>query len=111
MAQQELYFVECDFGKIGTAFIETDPFKNSLAGVVEDIATGQVEDVIRVLEVIPDEKSCRDVTEDVARRVSDYLENKGEGCPDWLRNWIDEHVDAGEADRLDYKAGGWGDAA
>lgn len=102
---QTLYFVECDFGKSGRAFVETDPEKNSRANVIDDIVDGQVEDVLRVLQVIPEEGTCRDVTEDIARDVYARLDETGSGCPAHLRDWIDHWVEIGAADRLDIAAG------
>ena len=68
-----LYFVEADFGRHGRAFVETDRDSNSRKQVVTDIAQGQLENVIQVLEIVEDEGSCRDVTEDIACEVRDLL--------------------------------------
>ena len=40
------------------------------ATVVKDIADGQYEDLIQVIELNPVEGTCRDVTEDIAWEVS-----------------------------------------
>jgi hypothetical protein len=104
-APSPLYFVECDFGRIGRAFIECDRDRSSLDQVVADIAAGQIERPLVVLEVIEAEKSCRDVTEDVARDVYALLARQGHGCPPRLRDFIDQHVGLSEADRLDAGAG------
>ena len=95
-----LYFCECSF-RTGTAFIETDRLTNSRRGVVQDIASGQIENVVRVLEVFEDEGSCRDVTEDIAREVCEAIEDQRDGCPSILRDWIDEWCGVSTADRLD----------
>jgi len=62
---QPLYFVECDFGKLGKAFLELDRDKNSRAAVISAIASGEYRDVITVLECNPVEGTCRNVTEDI----------------------------------------------
>ena len=72
---QILYFVECDFGN-GKAFLECDRDRSSFKQVIDDIVSGEVENVLTVLEVIEGEKSCRDVTEDVARAVRDRILNE-----------------------------------
>ena len=100
-----LYFVECDFGRIGRAFIECDRDKSSSAQVVADIAAGDIERPLTVLEVIEAEYSCRDVTEDIAREVYAALARQGHGCPPRLRDFIDQHVGLSEADRLNAEAG------
>jgi hypothetical protein len=100
-----LYFVECDFGRIGRAFIECDRDRTSHAHVVAGIAAGEIERPLTVLEVIEAENACRDVTEDVARDVHALLLRQGHGCPARLRDFIDQHVGLSEADRLDAGAG------
>jgi len=67
-----LYFVECDFGKIGTAFVETDRFRNSRQRVLENIAEGQYGRILRILEVVEDEGTCRDVTEDMLEAAAQF---------------------------------------
>lgn len=72
-----LYFVECDFGKLGTAFVEIDRLTNSRANVISNIISGDYERVIRVLEVFENEGRCSDVSEDIAREICDLLVNDG----------------------------------
>ena len=100
-----LYFVECDFGRIGRTFIECDRDRSSHAQVVGDIAAGEIERPLVVLEVIEAENACRDVTEDIAREVHERLRRQGSGCPARLRDFIDRYVGLSEADRLDAGAG------
>lgn len=100
-----LYFVEADFGRAGASFVETSRDSNSRARVIRDIVEGQVENVLRVLEVVEDECSCRDVTEDIAIAVSDYLSKEHNGVPEHLRDWLDQWCGAGTADRLSAAAG------
>lgn len=66
-----LYFVEASFGKLGTAFVETDRLTNSRANIINSIVSGEWDGVVRVLEVNEDEGTCRDVSEDIAREVCD----------------------------------------
>lgn len=62
-----LYFVERDFGKLGTGFLELDRLTNSRQRVIDDIRDGQLEreKVLRILEVDEDEGTCRNVTCDI----------------------------------------------
>lgn len=60
---QPLYLIEADFGRIGRAFIETDRDTNSRAHVIELIRSGEVKP-IKVLEIVEDEGTCRDVTDE-----------------------------------------------
>ena len=100
-----LYFVEADFGRHGRAFVETDRDKNSRRQVVEDIAQGQLEDVTQVLEIVEDEGSCRDVTEDIACDVRDFLGKENNGVRGALRDWIDHWCGPSTADQLNAAAG------
>lgn len=86
-----LYLVEADFGRHGKAFVETDRDRNSRAQVIRNIVEGQVENVLKVLEIFEDEGTCRDVTEDIAREVLDYLNEQQNGIPAHLRDWLERH--------------------
>jgi hypothetical protein len=100
-----LYFVLADFGDAGHAFVETDIARNSLRQVIVDIATGQIKSPIQILECNPSEGTCRDVTSDIAHEVYARLSDSGAGCPGHLRDFIDDNLNAGDADRLDAAAG------
>ena len=100
-----LYFVEADFGRHGRAFVETDRDKNSRRQVIQDIAQGQLENVIQVLEIFEDEGSCRDVTEDIACDVRDFLSSENNGVRGALREWIDHWCGPSTADQLNAAAG------
>lgn len=64
-----LYFVECDF-RSGRAFVETCRDSNSRAQVIKDILDGQHDKIVRILEIIEDEGTCRDVLEDILREIA-----------------------------------------
>ena len=100
-----LYFVMADFGHTGHAFVETDIARNSLRQVIVDIATGEIRRPVQIIECNPGERICNDVTRDVAREVYSRLSDSGDGCPDRLRDFIDDNLNAGDADRLDMAAG------
>lgn len=104
-ADQMLYFVKADFGRLGMVFLETDPDRNSRVQVIADIASGEIRNPNTVLECNPVEGTCRDVTEDVARDVYDALSGGDEACPDRLRNWFDLVLGVSSADRLDIATG------
>jgi hypothetical protein len=105
ITDRTLYFVLADFGDAGHAFIETDIARNSLRQVIVDIATGEIKRPVQILECNPVEGICRYITEDVALEVYSRLSDSGAGCPAHLRDFIDENLNAGDADRLDMAAG------
>lgn len=68
---QTLYFVECDFGRLGREFVAIDRDRNSRAAVIEDIASGEYRgEVLTVIEMNPVEGQCRDVTLEIMGEVS-----------------------------------------
>jgi hypothetical protein len=99
------YFVMADFGDAGHAFVETDIARNSLRQVIVDIATAQIKRPIQILECNPVEHVCNDITPDVAKEVFSRLSDSQAGCPDHLRDFIDDNLNAGDAARLDAAAG------
>jgi len=58
-----------DFGRNGVAFVETAPADANYDRAVDDIVTGQYENVRAVIMFNPAERMCRDVTEDILREV------------------------------------------
>jgi len=62
------------------------------ATVVKDIADGQYEDLIQVIELNPVENICRDVTEDIAWEVSALWSRDGEPLSDWQRDFLEQTI-------------------
>ena len=62
------------------------------ATVVKDVADGQYEDLIQVIELNPVEGTCRDVTEDIAWEVSALWSRDGEPLSDWQRDFIEQTI-------------------
>ena len=62
------------------------------ATVVKDIADGQYEDLIQVIELNPVEGTCRDVTEDIAWEVSAIWSANGEPLSDWQQDFIEQTI-------------------
>jgi hypothetical protein len=104
-SDQMLYFVKADFGRLGQAFVETDPDSNSRLQVVADIFTGEIKNPLQILECNPVEGTCRDVTEDIARDVRAHVYDRGEPCPAHLRDFLDLTLGASSADHLDIATG------
>ena len=88
----QLYFVECDFGKLGTAFVETDRLSNSRANVISNIVSGEYDRPLRVLEVTEDEGRCRDVSEDIAREICARLVDGDPMTAGGAWDFLEEHL-------------------
>ncbi len=67
---QSLFFIECDFGRIGRSFVEIDRDRNSRQCVIDDIGAGEYRDVLTVLEANPVSGKCKDVTDEILGEVS-----------------------------------------
>ena len=62
------------------------------ATTVKDITDGQYEDLIQVIELNPVEGICRDVTEDIAWKVSAIWSANGEPLSDWQQDFIEQTI-------------------
>jgi hypothetical protein len=62
------------------------------ATTVKDIASGQYEDLIQVIECNPVEGICRDVTEDIAWEVSALWSADGEALSGWKQDFIEQTI-------------------
>lgn len=62
-----IYFVLCDFGKIGREWVARNPANMSRRDTIVDIQSGELPSVVTVLECNPFENICNDVTEDIMR--------------------------------------------
>lgn len=59
-----IYFVLCQY-KSGLAWTERDPANMDRANTIADICSGELPDVVTVLECNPVEHICSDVTADI----------------------------------------------
>lgn len=62
-----IYFVLCDFGKLGREWVARDPANMTRKETIIDIQSGELPNVVTVLECNPFENICNDVTEDIMR--------------------------------------------
>lgn len=85
-AQSAMYFVKCDFGKIGHAWIERNVNETDRSTLINDLIGGQIENPLQILEVDPVEGTSRDVTEDVAKALADW---SGSTCEPLSRALVD----------------------
>jgi hypothetical protein len=83
-----IYFVLCQY-KSGLSWAERDPANMSRRDTIADIMTGNLPDVVMVLECNPVEIICRDVTEDIlaeAGVVDIDAPLTGQDAIDWQRD-------------------------
>lgn len=82
-----IYFVLCG---PGTYAPERNLSDMDRATTVRDIATGQFEGVVQVLECNPVEGICRDVTEEIMNAVCELWADDGDEVKDWQFNIIEQ---------------------
>ena len=73
-------------------FIPEQPVYVDRKTVVRDIANGQYEELVQVLECNPVEHICNDCSEDIAWEVSARWADDGEPLTDWQRDFIEQFL-------------------
>src|ERR1700737_281747 len=65
----ELHFVLCNFGALGTAYVETAPTEVDRDTIIRNMMTGEYDHPLHVIAVNPAKGWARDVSEDIARAL------------------------------------------
>lgn len=87
-----LYFVECDFGKAGLAFVERAPADMNRATTISDIAANQWNaPVVKVLAVTPATNSSEDVTEEILLAAGLWDTPSSIPAPQDRIDWRNDH--------------------
>ena len=87
-----IHFVLCDFGKLGLAYLETQPVTTE-AQVVDGILHGQFDHPVQVIAVSVDEGWCRDVSEDIAGLVVEKARTEDYSLPAGARRFVENYLD------------------
>jgi hypothetical protein len=67
---QVLHFVLCDFGPLGSAYVETDPTQADEQTIVRNLIAGEYTRPLHIIACNPIEGWSCDVSEKIARRLS-----------------------------------------
>src|SRR5216684_2117716 len=65
----DLHFVFCDFGALGTAYVETVPTEVDRDTIIRNMMSGEYDHPLHVIAVNPAKGWARDVSEDIARAL------------------------------------------
>lgn len=88
------YFVLCRY-KSGLAWAERDPANMSRRDTIADIMTGDLENIVTILECNPVEHVCSDVTEDILSEAGVVVEIdaplSGQDKIEWLNDRRRDH--------------------
>jgi hypothetical protein len=89
---QTVYLVVNNFGKLGTAFAETDVAEADLETTITDLMSGQYRDPVRVVAFNTAEHWAEDASEDVAREILRRLDLAGHELPSSIAAFVDSHL-------------------
>jgi len=94
-AAGDLHFVLCDYGRLGKAFVETDPARADRETVVEDILSGELSEPLRVIALRAD-GTWLDVSAEVALEVVKGATVARDTLTEGARNFVEAHFGATE---------------
>jgi hypothetical protein len=89
---QTVYIVVNNFGKLGTAFAETDVAEADLETTINDLMPGQYSDPVRVVVLNAAEHWSEDASGDVTREILRRLDLADQQLPSSIRAVVDGHL-------------------
>jgi hypothetical protein len=89
---QTVYLVVNNYGKLGTAFAETDVAEADLETTITDLMSGQHNDPVRVVAFNTAEHWSEDASEDVAREILRRFDLAGDALPSSIAAFVDRHL-------------------
>lgn len=92
IADHMTYIVVCASRSGARYVVERDLERCDKASTIEDIARGEFDRLVQVLECNPVEHVCSDVTADLARDVMTVWANEGEPLLRFQRDFVEQHV-------------------
>jgi hypothetical protein len=90
-ADQTIYLVIDNFGRLGSVYGETEVERADLETVITDLMSGQFNDPTRVVAFNTLEHWSEDVSEDIAREIQTRCDIEGVGVPDHLQDFIERY--------------------
>jgi hypothetical protein len=91
-ASEDYYLVVNDFGRLGTAFVETDLDRANYETTIADLMAGQHSDPLRVIMFNPETNRSEDVSHVIAQEILRRLGLEDRSVPSVLEDFIDRHV-------------------
>jgi hypothetical protein len=83
----DLHFVLCDFGKLGQAYMETDPHEADRDATVSGLVSGQYPRPLKVIALQPD-GTWRDVSVEIAWSAMKAAAVGGTSLPEGTRDFV-----------------------
>ena len=94
-ADHTVYLVVDSFGRLGTAYRETDIERTDLETTIADLMSGQFNDPLRVVAFNTAEQWAQDVSKDVAFEIQSRCDIDGRDVPETLRDFVDIYAASG----------------
>jgi hypothetical protein len=91
-ADQTVYLVVDNFGRLGSCYRETDIERTDLETVITDLLSGQLNDPVRVVAFNTLEHWAQDVSKDVALEIQSRCDIDGHDVLDTLRDFVVSHA-------------------
>ena len=89
--QGTAYLVVDNFGRLGTAYRETDVEWSDLETTIADLMSGQFNDPVRVVAFNTTERWAQDVSKDIALEIQSRCDIDRHDVPEMLRDFVDSH--------------------
>ena len=89
---QTVYLVVNNFGKLGTAFAETDVGEADLETTINDLMSGQYSDPVRVVAFNTVEQWAADASQDVAHEIRRRADLTGDDLAPSIAEFVETHA-------------------
>jgi hypothetical protein len=90
--QGTAYIVVDNFGRLGTAYRETDVVRTDLETTITDLMSGQFSDPVRVVAFNTAERWTQDVSKDIALEIQSRCDIDGHDVPEALEDFVDSYA-------------------
>src|SRR5258707_2203187 len=88
----DLHFVLCDFGALGTAYVETVPTEVDRDTIIRNMMSGEYDHPLHVIAVNPAKGWARDVSEDIARALVETAVRGGQSLPPGTQVFVESQL-------------------
>jgi hypothetical protein len=88
----DLHFVFCDFGALGTAYVETVPTEVDRDTIIRNMMSGEYDHPLHVIAVNPAKGWARDVSEDIARALVETAVRGGQSLPPGTQGFVESQL-------------------
>lgn len=87
------HLVLCDYGALGTAYVETDPEAAGRDAIVRDLIAGEYEKPLRVIAFDTEQGWSRDVSKEITAAVLQAVRDEGKhDLPPGTHAFVAAHI-------------------